>query len=59
MPDAATKPLGPLHVKQGVNDYEWFVYEGSVKVNIQPLPTQREAIAWMYGYEEGREYEPA
>jgi len=50
--------LGPLHVKQGVNSYEWFVYEGSVKVSPRPLVTQREAVAWMDGYEEGRTYDP-
>lgn len=53
---AATTPIGPLYVKQGNNQYEWFIYEGSVKLNLHSLPTQREAIAWMGGYEEGRNY---
>ena len=55
-PTSAATMLGPLYVKQGNNQYEWFVYEGSVKLNPHALPTQREAIAWMGGYEEGRTY---
>lgn len=47
----ALPPLGPLHVKQGVNQYEWHVYEGSVPLST--WPTQNEAMAYMNGYEEG------
>lgn len=46
-------PLGPLHVRQGNNQYEWHVYEGSV--SLATWPTQQEAMAFMAGY--GRGYE--
>jgi hypothetical protein len=43
MPDrhdqpAATRlpPLGPLYVKAGINNYEWHVYEGSVRLGTKP-----------------------
>jgi hypothetical protein len=45
--------LGPLHVKAGINNYEWHVYEGSVKLGTKP--TQREALAFMDGFEKGYE----
>lgn len=48
---AKLPPLGPLHVRQGVNNYEWHVYEGSVKLGT--LSTQAEAVAFMDGYEKG------
>lgn len=53
-----TRFLGPVYVKQGNDQYEWFVYEGQVKLNPHAIPTQREAIAWMGGYVEGRTYDP-
>lgn len=40
-----------LHVRQGANNYEWHIYYGDSKVATRP--TQKEAAAFMDGYEIG------